>query len=162
MISSTWCPCRLCFLAASQNKSVPGKLRGKLPKYPEVGDANQLTDSLAQPEGHFFCVMPLQREYVSELDALPECALKKNRCAPRMRAPMPGVQAPKSIVLDEKQIPKSVILPLNSNLVTPAQLNRARFAPSSPCCSISSARSSLISASSAANSSSTACATIAS
>ena len=30
-------------LVASQNKSVPGKLRGKLPKYPEVGDANQLT-----------------------------------------------------------------------------------------------------------------------
>ena len=100
MISSTWCPCRLCFLAASLNKSAPGKLRGKLPKYPEVGDANQLTDSLAQPEGHFFCVMPLQREYVSELDALPECALKKKQmrspnARPHAWSPGPEINSPR-------------------------------------------------------------------
>ena len=56
-------------LVASQNKSVPGKLRGRLPKYPEVGDANQLT------------LWPSQWA-------------------------IPGVQAPKSVVLDEKSDPE--------------------------------------------------------
>ena len=56
-------------LVASQNNSVPGKLRDRLPKYPEVGDANQLT------------LWPSQWA-------------------------IPGVQAPKSLVLNEKTDPE--------------------------------------------------------